>query len=588
MAEFRFQRLERLLDAARRRNVFRPLSIYVGIAWLLISAGDVFFPLLAVPQAYFPFFVWLLVAGVPLVAIGAWFIGPIAPPEEGATNRLGLGLELLVVLVLLSALVLALLLQQGNRPAMAVEPPEKSIAVLPFLDFSSSQDQAYFGFGLAEELLNVLAANPTLRVAARTSSFQFAEAGREFGQIAEQLGVRYVLEGSVRREGERLRVTAQLIDSSSGFHLWSESFDEGFADVFAIQDRIAGQIVAALELELLDAPAIRRTDPESYRQFLSATQAARTGSAAALAQAEEQLRAVVAVDPDYAPAWARLASVLANRASQGDIEQAPGFAQSRAAAQRAVEVGPDYAGGHLQLAWLAHRVDGDLATSFRYLQEAIDLEPRSVAALWQAANLLLQAGRLEDAIELFEHCANQSRIYPTGYFNLGIAYKYAGRFAEAEAAFDRVGALSPNYNGLAYQLGEVYLHQGRLEEAEALWAGLDAHRPLYGRALLAHARGDEAAADDAQAQLARDYGDQWPGVIADVAAYRGQRDVAFEWLERDVAKFGAGGWGELKLQRFLVPLHEDPRWSALLTRLGVSSEQLAPLKLELPAPTVRP
>ena len=572
----------RFLDTARRRNVFRPLSIYVGLAWLLISVGDVFFPLLSVPQAYFPYLVWLLVAGVPLVAVGAWFIGPVAPPATDSDRSKRLGLELLVVVVLVAALVTALLLHRADDGTAPGTRPDRSLAVLPFLDFSSSGDQAYFGQGLAEELLNVLAANPALRVAARTSSFQFADADRDIRRIAEQLGVRYVLEGSIRREGERLRVTAQLIDAVTGFHQWSESFDEQFDEVFAIQDRIARQIVTALELEVLERSQVRRTDPEAFRLFLAATQSARAGSLEALELAEQQFREVTMLDPDYAPAWARLGTVLANLTTLGERDQETGYAQARGAAERAVAAAPDYAGGHLQLAWLAHRVDGDLTAAFAHMQKAVDLAPHSSGLLWEAANLLLQAGRLDEAIELYEQAVERSPIYPTGRFNLGMAYKYAGRFDDAERAFKRVHSLSPEYGGLAFQLGEVALHQGRLDQVEQHWSKLTQYRATYAAALLAAARGDEAVFATQLDRLAKDFGDDRPSAVASAAAYAGDNDKAFEWLERDLAQFGTGGWGEFRLQRWLIPLHEDPRWAALLTRIGVSDPQLSALTLELP------
>src|SRR4030095_11247196 len=238
--------------------------------------------------------------------------------------------------------------------------PENSIAVLPFVDMSAGKDQGYFSGGISGGLLHLLAKIPQLQVTARTSSFAFK--GKEIGvpEIARTLQVANVLEGSVRKAGNSVRITAQLIKAGTDAHLWSQTYDRKLDDIFAIQDEIAADVVKQLKVTLLSAaPKARTTDPEAYALYLQAVQLGRQFTAEAFQQSDALYRKVLAIDPRYAPAWAGLASNFSNEARQGLLPGKEGLAQAREADVKALTIDPDYAPAPAQLAWIALYGDRD-------------------------------------------------------------------------------------------------------------------------------------------------------------------------------------------------------------------------------------
>ena len=497
-----------------------------------------------------------------------------------------------------AVLILGALVQIGIE--RAVEQPDgenvplasdsqvafRSVAILPFADMTAEQDQAYFGDGLAEELISLLSRNPSLRVAARTSSFSFRDSQTPVDEIAARLGVAHVVEGSIRREGDRFRIAVQLITASDGANIWSEVFEEPFGEIFRIQDLIARHVATALEFTVLTNPQDSiRTDPQTYSLFLQARYTVREGSQASMEHAVDLLKEALVIDPGYAPGWSALAFVYSNLAGQGHWDWELGFKAARDAAGQAIEADPSYFGGYQRLAWIAHRYDGDIPAAFEYMQRALDLNGTDIGNIRNAAVLLLQAGKLDEAIAALHYVVQRSPMDPGVRYNLGVAYKYAGRFDEAEEQFREILRISPDYNGAEYQMAEVLLHQARPEESLLYWEGLSEHRPLMGKAVVFWDLGEFAASDEALAELAREYGDVWPDVLANVHAYRGELDDAFMYLEKDYEKFGAAGWGELKLAPFYDNLRDDPRWHGMLERARASDELLASLDLEFTLPT---
>lgn len=503
-------------------------------------------------------------------------------------KKLAAGFGVLVLAALVQTVIERLLDNRltGDDSQLSVSETEpRSIAVLPFVDMTAAQDQAYFGDGLAEELINLLVRNPALRVAARTSSFSFRNSSLPAQEIAQQLHVKHVVEGSVRRDGDRVRITAQLVSADRGYHVWSETFNESFGDIFSIQDRISKQIAATLEVSVLgDRAESTRTDPQVYDLFLKAKHSAREGSRESLEQAVAYLEEALAIDTNYAPGWAELSNVYCNLAGQGHWDWDDGFAAGREAANRAVSLNPEYSGGYRQLAWIAHRYDGDLPVAMQHMQKALDIESASVSLLRYAAVLLLQFGRVGKAIDVLEYCAVRSPTDPRGFYNLGVAYKYGDKLEDAERSFRNVLELSSVYNGAKSQLGEVLFLLGRPQEAMQYWGELEGHRLVKGRALVGYAMQQQEESDAALAELIAGWGEEWPTTVVEVYAYRGQLDEAFAWLEKDYEKFGAAGWGELKLQRLLDNMKGGPRWIALLERTGVTDEQLSKYDLNIDLP----
>ena len=240
--------------------------------------------------------------------------------------------------------------QTVSQSVAPANVPEKSIAVLPFRNLSEDKDSAFFADGIQEELLNLLSKVPQLQVAARTSSFSFKGKPIEIPEIARKLHVANVLEGSVRKSGDQLRITAKLIRAAEGYHLWSETYDRKLDDIFKIQDEIAGEVVKQLKVTLLGAvPTVRQTDPKAYALYLQAVQVGRQFTPEAYTQSDALYRQVLEIDPRYAPAWHELARNFINKAMDGLLPNSEGYARAREAEEKALSIDPNYGPAHAGL-----------------------------------------------------------------------------------------------------------------------------------------------------------------------------------------------------------------------------------------------
>ena len=323
-------------------------------------------------------------------------------------------------LLVIGAIVAAFMIVSRRPTTSLTAIPEKSIAVLPFVDMSAGKDQEYFADGISEELLNLLAKIPQLEVTARTSSFAFK--GKEIGvpEIARTLHVAHVLEGSVRKAGNSVRITAQLIKAGTDTHLWSQTYDRKLDDIFAIQDEIAADVVKQLKVTLLGAaPKARTTDPEAYALYLQAVQLGRQFTAEAFQQSDALYRKALAIDPRYVPAWCGLARNFASETGQGLLPGKEGFAQAREAAVKALAIDPDYAPAHAQLGWIEMYGDNDLAGAAQHLERALALDPADLSVLPTSATLLQSLGRLDEALALDEAAVRRDPVNVTARFNLG-------------------------------------------------------------------------------------------------------------------------------------------------------------------------
>src|SRR5947207_10449444 len=299
-------------------------------------------------------------------------------------------------LLVLGAIVAAFMIVSRRPTTSLTAIPEKSIAVMPVVDMSAGKDQEYFSDGITDELLNLLAKIPQLQVTARTSSFAFK--GKETGipEIRHKLHVAHVLEGSVRKAGNSVRITAQLIKAGTDTHLWSQTYDRKLDDIFAIQDEIAADVVKQLKVTLLGAaPKARTTDPEAYALYLQAVQLGRQFTAEAYQQSDALYRKVLAIDPLYAPAWNGLAGNFGNEPSQGLLPGKEGYAQAREAAVKALAIDPDYAPAYAQLGWIGMYGDSDLVGAAQHLERALALDPADLSVLTTSATLLQSLGRLD-------------------------------------------------------------------------------------------------------------------------------------------------------------------------------------------------
>src|SRR5213592_3348580 len=492
-------------------------------------------------------------------------------------------------LLVLGAVVAAFMIV-SRRPTTSVTAiPEKSIAVLPFVDMSAGKDQEYFSDGISEELLNLLAKIPQLQVTARTSSFAFK--GKETGipEIARTLHVANVLEGSVRKAGNSVRITAQLIKAGTDTHLWSQTYDRKLDDIFAIQDEIAADVVKQLKVTLLGAaPKVRTTDPEAYALYLQAVQLGRQFTAEPFQQSDALYRKVLAIDPRYAPAWYGLARNFGNETGQGLLPGKEGFAQAREAAVRALAIDPDYAPAHAQLGWIAMYGDSDLVGAAQHLERALALDPADLRVLTTSVTLLQSLGRLDEALALEEAAVRRDPVNVTTLFNLGYHQRMAGRLDAAIASFRTVLSMSPSNGGAHCQLGVALLLKG---DAKGALAEIEQETSeiykMIGLPLAYHALGRKADSGAALAALIAKYEKDGPSNIASVYAYRGEADKAFAWLDKAV-EYGDGGLGEIVTENLFDKIHSDPRWLPFLRKVGRAPEQLAKIEFKETLPGATP
>ncbi len=436
---------------------------------------------------------------------------------------------------------------------------DNSIAVLPFVNMSSDEEQEYFSDGLSEELLNLLARIPELKVAARTSSFSFK--GKDLGvpEIASQLGVTHVLEGSVRKHGGQLRITAQLIQAGNGYQLWSETYDRQLDNVFQIQENIAIAVVDALRITLLgDAPRARRTDPRAYQLFLEGQYLKRQFSYDSLNRAVDAFKQAVEIDPAYVPAWAELADTYLWDGGSGELSREERAALADQAIQTAISTDPDYAFAYYVrgISWFfsKHRFEQGIED----FEHALALDPDDafiVAAIGKGAFL---TGQYDLAIAQYQAALAMDPVVPEFCWFLGKAYLSSGRLDDAEASFRKLSRLSPSYSG-DFGLFETLLLKG---DSEAALAESDTDLK---RAIAHFAAGNTAKADEALADL---IGNAGPYSIAMVYGYRGEVDKTFEWLD---SLLGKGDYYPtwILTETAFRSIHSDPRWESLLEKLGL-------------------
>jgi TolB-like protein/lipoprotein NlpI len=596
---------QRFFAELKRRRVFRVVAVYGAMAFGLIEAADLIFPRLGLPDFTVTLVVWLAFLAFPVVTALTWAFDltpeglqrtEAAPPWElhqivtaPALKRWSSGVFALVgMTALLAGAWFAGRQTAPSRigfPASGPVPVPESIAVLPFLDLSEEGDQEYLSEGLAEELLNLLAKIPELRVAARTSSFSFKDKSLQIPEIGRLLNVAHVLEGSVRKAGNEVRVTAQLIRADNGYQVWSENWDRELDDIFAIEDEIAAAVVKQMEITLLGgAPTVQETDPEAYSLYLQARQLGRLGTPEGWEESNALYEAALAIDSTYAPAWAELARNYTNQAGNGERPVEDGSLLARDAAIRALVLDPGYGPAHAVLGLLAMNFGGDLEAAARNFSRALALDPTNPDILSTSASLAQNLGRMDEAIQLKEYLVARDPVNVRGQYNLGISYVFADRYDEAVESFQAALRLSPDLIGGHYFIGVCRLLQGDAEEALSSFSQeADEEYRVKGTALAFFALGRTAEYEAALQELREGWGEQWPSEVAHVYAWTGDQDSAFEWLDRAVAA-NEDGITDQFLWPWFRPLRDDPRWERFRERTGTSARQLAAIEFEVTLP----
>lgn len=563
----------------KRRNVFKVAIAYVVAAWLVLQVGDVILGNIAAPAWVFQVLLLFLFVGFPFAVLLAWAFE--LTPE---------GLKREVEAENGSPLIAPTTQAETKQADVVTEEPariDRSIAVLPFVNISDDPGNEYFSDGISEELLNLLAKIPELQVAAQTSSFALKNKGLQISEVGETLRVAYVLEGSVRKAENRLRITAQLINAKNGFHLWSETFDRTLDDIFATQEEIASEVVAQLKLTILGwSPKIPEADPNAYALYLQGRYLSRQGTAQAFEQSIALYKRALDIDPKYVAAWDGLAAVYIDQADRAERPFAEGYSLARDAAGKAVAINPHYAKAHARLGLIAETYDGDLAASARHLQHALSLEPTDLEILDDAAMLSMGLGRLDDAIRLQEHVLARDPINAKGYRRIGYTYLWAGRLDDAIKSLRNALTLSPGMPGNQQLIGIALLLKGDREgalEAMRQEPASDKGWREVGLAMAYHALGQTAESDAALAKAIELAEQKAAYNIAYVLAFRGETDRAFEWLEKAV-QYKDTGLAHLPNMTLFNNIHTDPRWTPLLEKIGRSPSQLKAIDFNLTLP----
>ena len=593
-------------DELKRRNVLRVAIAYLVVSWLLIQVADTIFPAYGLPDSALTILITILAIGFVPVLVLAWAfeLTPEGVKRDQDVDRstpaslaAGKNLDRLIIVVLALALgyfavdkfvlgpardveLVEEATLQGRAQALAESYGEKSIAVLPFINMSSDPDQEYFSDGISEELLNLLAQIPELRVISRSSAFSFKGKNIAIPTVAEQLNVAHVLEGSVRKVGNRVRITAQLIEASSDSHLWSQSYDRELDDIFAVQDEIASAVVAALKLTLL-GPAlhVKETDPEAYTLYLQARHLLLQIREEHIPQAEALVRRALELDPDDIRLLEALGWVYFQQAGANDLSVDESCELGREEVlDRMLAIYPDHPLTVSFLAFRARYCEGDLPESARLTARAFALDPTNPSMVEEAAGMAVFLRRFDIAIEFREYAVARDPLCAMCFHFLGNTYVNVERWDDAEAAYQT--AISLGFQSDA-SIVWTRLLKGDPEAALEVLDTVPEDNQVA-RAAVLHDLGRQADFEAALNQLHETLGDVSPLSVAMVYAWTGANDAAFEWLAKlDPKNLPVA---QVAYNPVFSKLYGDPRWTSLLETVGRSPAQLAAIEFEVTLP----
>ena len=606
----------------KRRNVIRVAAAYIVAAWLVIQVAETLFPVYGLADASIRLVVAVLAIGLVPVLVFAWAfeLTPEGLKKESDVDRslsitpqTGKKLDRMIMVSLALALgyfafdkfVLdpqrqaALQRQQveqlaavaeeahreGRSEALVESYGDNSIAVLAFQDMSRDQDQEYLSDGIAEELLNLLARIPELRVISRSSSFSYKGKDINLAEVARQLNVAHILEGSVRKSGNRVRITAQLIDARSDTHLWSDTYDRTLDDIFAVQDDIAATVVNQLKITLLrDAPKTLKVNPEAYTLYLQARHLARLHTPEAFEQSNALSDQALQIDPGFAAPWVIKSMNSSNMTANGLMPRVEGFALARQFSEQAITIDPDFAEAYSTLGWVNMVYDMNLAEAAHNYERALALDPGNISIISNSATLLLYLRRLDSAIALREYVTPRNPLSAVGYHNLAATYLAAGRLDDAVLALQSTLRLSPKFGLGHIWLGKVLLLKGDAQAAlEMTQQAPGEGFRLLGQAFCYYALGREAESDAVLAALIDKYEKTMPYDIASVWAYRNQPEQAFTWISRAV-EYQDTSLGEPPYDPLFTNIIGDPRWAQFMESIGKSPAQLDAIEFEVKLP----
>ena len=572
----------------KRRNVYKVAVAYAVVGWLLVQVATQVFPFFEIPNWAVRLVVLAIVIGFPISLVIAWAF-ELTPEGLKRTEDVDLGAAAqrprhrawIFVVIIAGAMSLGLFflgrITAPSKQSRANEVSSKSIAVLPFVDLSQAKDQEYFCDGISEEILDTLAKIEGLRVVARTSSFSFKGKNADVGQIAQKLNVQNILEGSLRREGNRIRITAQLVNAANGFHLWSETYERELQGVFTVQDEITRAIVDALKIKLAIAPSAQpQPNSEAHDLYLQGLYFSNKSGEEDLRRSLDFFQRAAQKDPNYAKAWTGIAKAWEWLA---DVYVKPleAYPAARTAAAKAIALDDNEAEAHVYLGDTQRVLNWDIAGCDAELKRALQLDPNcGIAHLFTALSIASQGGAEAAALMHIREAVKVDPLSPiistfAGFID--IAY---GRLDDAIAEGRRTQLLDPNYLYQGSQLAVVYREKGMFAEALELYrktAGATAI-PEPGLAITYARMGRRSDAERVLGEVktfaATHYfaGEE----VASIYVALGDNDAAFQWLERAYNEH-SGSLHGIVARPIFRPLRSDPRFADLLRRIGLDPAQ---------------
>lgn len=593
-----------LFNELKRRNVFRVGLAYIVVAWLVAQVLQMVFESFGSPDWVMKTVLVLLATGLPLALFFAWAFE--MTPEgikrehevdrsQSITSHTGRKLNRTIFVVMALALVYfaydKFVVSEGRNAVtkqaateesasqVSTEPTasaastaesDNSIAVLPFVNMSSDEEQEYFSDGLSEELLNLLAKIPELKVASRSSAFQFKGEKIDITEVAKKLKVAHVLEGSVRKAGNNVRITAQLIKADDGYHMWSETYDRSLDNIFAIQDEISAAVVEALKVELLgEAPKSEVVDTEAYALWLKARHVYTKWGKENFELAIEALKAALVIEPDYVEAWASLSVAYLSQTQSGYLSAAEGIALARGAIEKAVAIDANRPSVLARLANIQSQFDWDWAGAEATIQKALKLDPYDRRVLGAAGSLYGMLGRAEESLGFYERILEQDPIDLISLYNRADTIHRLGRLEDARLAYGELLELNPEDWGSHTQVAIILRQQDKPQEAwQELDLEIDPQQQEIGRILVLPALGREAEAEQRLAVFIEQHQSWAAYPIATIYGSNGDKDAAFNWLEQAYQQH-SGLLSGVLMEPLLAPLHDDPRWDDLLDRMNL-------------------
>ena len=565
----------------KRRNVYKVAVAYAVVAWLLIQAASILFPTFEAPTWVMKAFVVFLALGFVLALCISW---AFEMTPEGMKRTADISADevrsfpywsrrkfaaFIIGVTVIAAGLLAFQLLRTTRSTIASRPENKSIAVLPMLNESGDPKDEYFSDGLSEELIAALAQIRELKVIGRSSSFRFKERKEESKTIGEKLGVATLLEGTVRKQGDRVRIVAELINAADGIELWTRTFDRELKDIFAVQQEIAAAVASSLKATLLGAEQRASANPktaEAHNAYLQGHYYFQRRNLEDYRKAVDHYDEAIRLDPDYALAYAERSEAWT---LIGDLtgEGKTAWPKARTDAEKAVAIAPTLAEAHAALGWVRFFTEWRFAEGLSELKRAKELAPANPTANDLLARVIVYLGRLDEAENQGRQAVELDPLASAPRNNLARILWYEGKLDEADAVARKAAELQPNSASsrrwqvlVAIQRGdkETALREAKLEPDESY--------RRFELAVAQYAHGDRTAADAALADLiAHDQGLDYQ--VAQVYAVRGERDKAFEWLQIAFDNHDTGMLA-LLVDPLLRSLSDDARYKNLLARMA--------------------